>query len=84
MRFTRVVGQRLCGTIFTRGDQVPDEALDILITTVMEQAVGQKGSADGFHISLFQGALEATMSQDVTPPTPTENNQSVNIWTKAD
>lgn len=66
-----MVGQRLGGPIFTWGDQVPDEALDILVTTVMQQAVGQEGSADCFHIGLLQGSLEATMSQDVTPPTPT-------------
>lgn len=39
----------------------------------MQQAVGQEGSADSFHISLLQGALEATMSQDVTPPAPTKD-----------
>lgn len=50
---TRMVGQCFGGPIFTGGDQVPDEALDILITTVMQQAVGQEGSADRFHINLL-------------------------------
>lgn len=68
--FTRVVCQRLGGPIFTWGDKVPDEALDVLIATVMQQAIGKEGSADCFHIHLLQGALEATMSEDVTPPTP--------------
>lgn len=68
--FTRVVCQRFNGPIFTWGDQVPDEALDVLITTVMQQAIGQEGSADCFHVHLLKGALEATVSQDVTPPTP--------------
>lgn len=70
-----MVGQCLGGPVFTRRDQVPDEALDILVTAVMQQAVGQEGSADCFHIGLLQGALEATMSQDVTPPTPTKDRQ---------
>lgn len=68
-----MVGQCFGGSVFTWGDQVPDEALDILVTTIMQQAVGQKGSADCFHIGLLQGTLEATVSQDVTPPTPTED-----------
>lgn len=70
---TRVVGQCLGGSVFTWGDQVPDEALDILVTTIMQQAVGQKGSADCFHIGFLQGTLEATVSQDITPPTPTKD-----------
>lgn len=75
MCVTRVVGQCLGRPIFAWGDQVPDEAFDVLITAVMQQAVGQEGSADGLHISLLQGALEATMSQDVTPPTPTKDRE---------
>lgn len=35
MGITRVVGQCLGGPIFTWGNKVPNEALDILITTVM-------------------------------------------------
>lgn len=66
-----MVGQRLGGPIFTWGNQVPDETLNILITAIMQQAVGKEGSADCFHIGLLQGALEAAMSQDVTPPSPT-------------
>lgn len=68
---TRVIGQRLGGSVFARGDQVPDEALDVLITTVMQQAVSKEGPADGFNISLFQGPLEASVGQDVAPPSPT-------------
>lgn len=72
---TRVVSQCLGGPVFTWGDQVPDETFDVLVPTVMQQAVGQQGSADGFHIGLLQGALEATVSQDVTPSTPTKKRQ---------
>lgn len=68
---TRVVGQRLRGPVCAWGDQIPDETLDILVTAVMQQAVGQEGSTDRFHIGLLQGTLEAAMSQDVAPPTPT-------------
>lgn len=65
-----MVGQCLGGPICTRGDQVPDETLDVLVSTVMQQAVGQQGPADFFHVGLLQGALEAPMSQDVSPPAP--------------
>jgi len=68
-----VVGQCFGGPVFTWGDQVPNETFDVFVSTVMQQAVGQQGPADGFHICLLQGALEATVSQDVTPPTPTED-----------
>ena len=78
MCVTGVVGQRLGGPVFTGGDQVPDEALDVLVTTVMQQAVGQQGSTDRFHVGLLQGALEATVCQDVTPPTPTTDRQGEN------
>lgn len=88
VHFTGVVGQRLRGSIFTWGDQVPDEALDVFVTTVMQQAVGKEGSADLFHVGLLQGALEATVSQDVAPPAPTkegrkgekEGTTPVSLW----
>lgn len=67
---TRVVGQQLGGPVLTGVDQVPDEALDVLVSTVMQQAVGQQRSADLLHIRLLQGSFEATVSQDVIPPTP--------------
>lgn len=41
----------------------------------MQKAVCQEGSADCFHIGLLQGTLKATMSQDVTPPTPTKDKK---------
>lgn len=68
-----MVCQRLGCPICTWGDQVPDKTLDVLVSTVMQQAVGQEGPADSFHIGLFQRTLEATVSQDVIPPTPPEN-----------
>lgn len=79
-RITRVIGQCLGGPIFTWGDQVPDETFDVLISTVVQQTVGQKGPADRLHIRLLQRALEATVSQDVTPPAPTEDPQVKTIY----
>lgn len=71
-----MVGQRLGGPIFTRGDKVPDEALDVLIATVMEQTVGEEGSADRFHISLLHGAFKTPVSQDVVPPSPPKDEET--------
>lgn len=65
-----MVGKRPGGPILARSDQVPDETLDVFISTVMQQTVGQQGSADGFHIRLLQRALEAAVSQNVAPPSP--------------
>lgn len=73
---TRMVGQCLSGAVFTWGNQVPNEAFDVLIPTIMQQAVSQQGSADCFHICLLQRALEAAMSQDVTPPAPAKHTNS--------
>lgn len=72
-RITRVVGQRLGGPVFTWAYKVPDEALDVLIAAVMEQTVGKEGSADCFHVGLLHGAFKTTVSQDVVPPSPTED-----------
>lgn len=71
-----MVGQCLGGPVFARCDQVPDEALDVLVAAVMQQAVGQEGSADLLHVGLLQGALEAAVSQDVAPSTPTEDGKT--------
>lgn len=75
-----MIGQCLGGPIFTWGDQIPDETFDVLVSTVVQQTVGQEGPADRLHVSLLQGALEATMSQNVTPPAPTEDRQEENKY----
>lgn len=67
---TGVVGQCAALPVLSRGDEVPDEALDVLISTVVEQAVGQECAADGLYVSLPQRALEASVGQDVTPAAP--------------
>lgn len=74
---TRVIAQCLGRSIFTWGDQIPYKAFDVLIATVMQQTVCEKRSADCLHISLLQGALEAAVSQDVTPSAPTSEERKV-------
>lgn len=71
-----MVGQRLGGPVFTGGNQVPDEALDILVATVMEQAVREEGSADCFHVCLLHGAFETTVGQDIAPPPPAKDGET--------
>lgn len=51
-------------------DQVPDEALDVLVASVVIEAVHQDGSADGFHVLLSELTFVASMGQDVRPATP--------------
>ncbi len=72
---TRVVGQCAALAILGRGYEVPNEALDVLVSTVMEQAVGQECAADGLYVSLPQWALKASMGQDVTPAAPAMHNR---------
>lgn len=47
-----MVGQCAALAILGRGYEVPNEALDVLVSSVVEQAVGQEGSADGLYVSL--------------------------------
>lgn len=61
-------GPRLA--VFRGGDQVPDEAFDVLVAPVVMQAVNEQGPADGLHVLLLQGALVAAVAQDVIPATP--------------
>lgn len=73
---TRVVGQRLGGPVLTRGNKVPDEALDVLVAAVMEQTVGEEGPADGLHIALLHGAFKTAVGQDVVPPSPPKDGET--------
>lgn len=65
-----MVLQLLGASVLSGGDQVPHEAFDLVVSTVMDQAVGQQGSADGLHVPLGQLLLEAAVCKDVLPPTP--------------
>lgn len=70
-----MVGQCAALAVFGRGYEVPNEALDVLVSTVVEQAVGQEGTADGLYVSLPQWTLKASMGQDVTPAAPAMHNR---------
>lgn len=70
-----MVGQCAALAVLGGGDEVPNEALDVLVSTVVEQAVGQEGTADGLYVSLPQRTLKASMGQDVTPAAPATHNR---------
>lgn len=76
---TGVVGQCAALPVLSRGDEVPDEALDVLISAVVEQAVGQECAADGLYVSLPQRALEASVGQDVTPSAPAMHSREYKL-----
>lgn len=65
-----MVGECATLSVLRGRDEVPDEALDVLVSTVVQQAVGQQGAADGLHVLLPQGPLETPVGQDVSPATP--------------
>lgn len=67
---TQVVLELLGASVLSGGDQVPHEAFDLVVSAVVDQAVGQQGSADGLHVPLGQLLLEAAVREDVLPSTP--------------
>lgn len=67
---TEVVLQLLGLPVLRGGDEVPHEALDLVVAAVVDQAVGQQGPADGLHVAIRQLLLEASVVQDVLPPAP--------------
>lgn len=62
--------QLLGASVLSRGDQIPHEAFDLIVSAVMNQAVGQQGPANGLHVPLGQLLLETPMFEDVCPSTP--------------
>ena len=69
--FTRVVEQGLgFSSVLGRRDELPDEALDVLVAAVMQQAEHQDDTADGLYVPLAQTPLAARMRQDVPPAPP--------------
>lgn len=71
---TQVVLELLGAAVLSGGDQVPHEAFDFVVSAVVDQAVGQQGSADGLHVPLGQLLLEAAVREDVLPSTPPGKN----------
>lgn len=57
-------------------DEIPDEALDVLVPPVVVEAVHKDGPADGLHVLLAEWALVATMGEDVRPPPPAAKQMS--------
>lgn len=57
-------------SVLRRGDQVPHEALDFVISAVMDQAVRQQGPADGLHVPLRQLLLKTPVFENIVPTTP--------------
>lgn len=72
---------KFLGPAVLRGsDQIPHEALDFVVSTVMYEAVCQERPAYRLHVTLTQLSLKAAMSQDVlpaAPPTTTATNSMV-------
>lgn len=69
-----MVLELLGASVLGRGDQVPHEAFDLVVSTVVDQAVGQQGSADGLHVPLGQLLLETSVREDVFPSAPPGKN----------
>lgn len=56
--------------IFGWGDEVPDEALDLIVSFVVPYTVDQQSPAHQLHVPLRQVPLEAAMGEDVLPSPP--------------
>lgn len=67
---TRVVLELLGLAVLGGADEVPDEAFDVLIASVVEKTVDQDGPADGLHVPLGKTALESSVGQDLPPSAP--------------
>lgn len=68
---TRVVEQSLWFTAILGGcDELPDETLDVLVSTIVKEAKDQDDSADRLHVTLAQPTLTSGMRQYVPPSTP--------------
>lgn len=65
-----MVDQGTCLAVSRGRDQIPDEALDVLVPLVMGEAVHEDGPADGLHILLSELAFVASVGKDVRPSPP--------------
>lgn len=69
-------------SVFGGRDQLPDEALDLLVPFVVLDAVHQQGPADHLHVLLVQMPLEPPVRQDVLPPAPAESGPQKGVRKK--
>lgn len=51
-------------------DELPDETLDVLVSTIVKEAKDQDDSADRLHVTFAQPTLTSGMGQYVPPSTP--------------
>lgn len=66
-----MVEQSLGFTAVLRGcDELPDETLDVLVSTIVKEAKDQDDSADRLHVAFAQPTLTSGMGQDVPPSPP--------------
>lgn len=63
--------QFFCLAIFSRANQVPNKAFDVLIPTVVQKTVHKDGTAYCLHISFSHASLKASMRQNISPTSPT-------------
>ena len=56
--------------VLWRRDELPYEALDVLVSTVMQQTEDQDDPADGLHVFLPEAALTPSVAEDVPPAPP--------------
>ena len=70
-----MVLQLLRASVLSWGDEVPHEAFDFVVSTVMDQAIRQQGPADGLHVPLSQLFLKTPVVENVFPPTPSGNQK---------
>lgn len=76
---TRVVEQSLGFTAVFRGcDELPNETLDVLVSTVVKEAKDQDDSADRLHVAFAQPTLTSGVGQYVPPSTPAVEKKNRN------
>lgn len=69
---TGVVEQSLGFTAVLGGcDELPDETLDVLVSTIVKKAKDQDDSTDRLDVTFAQPAFTSGMGQYVPPTTPT-------------
>lgn len=67
--------QFFCLAIFSRANQVPNEAFDIFIPTIVQKTVNEDGTAYRLHISFSHTSLKTSMRQNISPTSPTNKTR---------